>query len=294
MSGHEEAARLALRQDEPPIPVLPYALHWRAGGLKPGAHAASGSGGEGAFRGVVPLLAHADPRRIDVRSSIRDPFEAIKVRTFAPRRAITVAVMVDLSGSMGFANLKAEAAQLAAAIAASAHAAGDSFALVAADRAPRPDLYLPPSRRRGLAREVRARLEAAPCAGDSARGLAAAAEDLPRTRCLLFLVSDFLMPEPDMAVILDALFRHDVIPVVVRDSRAEGDLPRFGLLDMIDAESGRRRLVLMRPGLRDRWQARATARAKARDALFSARGMRPFHLTDRFDPDALLDHLARR
>lgn len=281
-------------EDDAPIPVLPYGLAWRPRGRRPGAHSAAGGGGDGAFRGLAPLLAQADPRRIDIRASIRDPFEAIHVRTFAPRRAATVAVMVDLSGSMGFGSLRAEAAQLAAVVAASAHAGGDAFSLIAADGAPRADLHIPPTRRRGLAREVRARLLQAECTGDSARGLAQAALRLPRARALVFVVSDFLMPHAEITELLDTLAPHEVIPVVMRDSRAEGALPRFGLLEAIDAENGRRRLVLMRPGLRTRWLEQSRARAEARDALFAAHGAVPFHLVDRFDADALLDHLAHR
>ncbi|MFG1392769.1 DUF58 domain-containing protein [Xanthobacter agilis] len=292
MSGHARA--VPPEPDERPIPVLPYGLHWRPRGHKPGAHPADGRGGDGAFQALAPLLSAPDPRRIDIRASIRDPFEAVHVRTFAPRRSITVTVMVDLSSSMGFGDLKAEVAQCAATIAAAAGATADAFSLIAADAAPRPDLFIPPTRRRGLPREIRDLLTDASCAGRSARGLVAAAENMPRGRGLVFLVSDFLMPEDDIAAVLDALFRHDVIPVVVRDSRAEGDLPRFGLLDVIDAESGRRRLVFMRPRLRARWLAQAERRRSALESVFASRGVVPFFLTDRFDADALLDHLARR
>ncbi len=276
------------------IPVLPYALRWRPRGQAPGAHPAAGRGGEGLFQGLVPLLAQADPRRIDIRASLHDPFEAIHARAFAPRRAATVAVMLDLSGSMGFGGVRSEVAQLAATVAASAHACGDAFCLLAADAAPRPELHIPPTRRRGLAGEVRARIASAACAGASGRGLAATAEHLPRGRALVFLISDFLMPEADITAVLDSLWRHQIIPVVARDSRAENALPPFGLLDLQDAETGRRRLVVMHPRLRARWQAQAAARRAALDALFAARGAAPFHLVDRFDPDALLDHLARR
>lgn len=280
--------------DGPVIPALPYALRWRPRGQRSGAHPAAGEGGDGRFHGLAPLLARPDPRRIDIRASIRDPFEAIHVRTFAPRRAITVTALVDLSGSMGFGGLSGEVARLAACLAASAVAGGDAFCLMAADDAPRPDLFIPPTRRRGLARDVLQRLSGAGRAGAGARGLRAAVEEMPRARGLVFLVSDFLMPDTDIAALLDALFRHDVIPVVVRHTATEGGLPRFGLLDLIDAETGRRRLVLMRPGLRARWRAAAEVRRAALDALFARYGHAPFPLTDRFDPDALLDFLLRR
>ncbi|MFG1478914.1 hypothetical protein V5F53_09635 [Xanthobacter sp. V4C-4] len=278
----------------PPIPVLPLALGWRPRGHKPGAHAAAGDGGDGRFHSLAPLLARPDPRRIDIRASIRDPFEAVHVRTFAPRRAVTVTALVDLSGSMGCAGLAGAVARLVATCAASAIAGGDAFSLIAADAAPRPDLFIPASRRRGLAREVLHRLTHAPRAGRGATGLLAATEQIPRARGIVVLVSDFLMPQTELRALLDALHRHDVIPVVARSAAAEGALPRFGLIDLVDAETGARRLVFMRPGLRARWQAQAQARGRALDTLFASHGLAPFSLTDRFDPDALLDFLLHR
>lgn len=274
--------------------IVPYRLRWRPRGVRPGAHPGQGDGGDGTFRALVPLVARPDPRRIDLRASLRDPFEGVHVRTFAPRRATTVAVLTDLSGSMGFDGTGAEVARLAATLAASAGATGDEFTLIGAGDSVRADAFIPASRRRGLGAQVAATLSRAEPAGKSAQGLAAAAERLPRRRCLVFLVSDFLMPQADLDLTLDALWRHDVVPVVVRDSRAEGDVPAWGLMEIADVETGGRRLAFMRPGLRARWQAAARAWLAALEASFAARGYTPFHLVDRFDPDALVAFLARR
>lgn len=274
--------------------IVPYRLRWRPRGVRPGAHPGQGDGGDGTFRALVPLVARPDPRRIDLRASLRDPFEGVHVRTFAPRRATTVAVLTDLSGSMGFDGTGAEVARLAATLAASAGATGDEFTLIGAGDSVRADAFIPASRRRGLGAQVAATLSSAEPAGKSAQGLATAAERLPRRRCLVFLVSDFLMPQADLDLTLDALWRHDVVPVVVRDSRAEGDVPAWGLMEIADVETGGRRLAFMRPGLRARWQAAARAWLAALEASFAARGYTPFHLVDRFDPDALVAFLARR
>ena len=102
------------------------------------------------------------------------------------------------------------------------------------------------------------------------------------------------MPEADLDLTLDALWRHDVVPVLVRDSRAEGDVPAWGLMEIADAETGGRRLVFMRPGLRARWQATARERIAALEARFVTRGYAPFHLVNRFDADALVAFLASR
>lgn len=275
-------------------PLLRYPLRWRPAAGRPGAHPGAGRGGQDLFRGLVPLMADADPRRIDIRASLKDPFEGIHVRAFAPRRALTVTAMVDLSASMSFGTLLDEAARLVAALAASSVASGDAFGLIAADTAFRADLFIPPTRRRGVPDEVRTLLAEAGAHGAGTGGLLEATARLPRSRSLVVLVSDFLMPDDGIVALLDALARHDVLPVVLHDSRAEGDLPRFGLMELHDAETGRRRLVVLRPALRARWQAAARARRQALDQIFLSRGLSAFHLTDRFDAHALLDFLLHR
>lgn len=270
---------------------LPYRLRWRPEGVLPGAHPGHGEGAEGEFRRHVGLLRHPDPRRIDLRASLRDPFGELHVRQFAPRRAIPVAAIVDLSGSMRFGEaLAGRVAELCAILALSAGRSGDSFALIGCDDAVRDDISLPPRRQRGLEEEVFERLVSASPRGGSA-GLPAAAGRLPTRRSLVFLVSDFLMPPERIAAVLDSLWRHDVVPVVIRDGALDDGLPAWGLTEVADLEGGTTRLVFMRPALRARWRALARERGEALAAAFAARGLRPFELADTLDTDALAQRL---
>jgi len=275
----------------PDLQPIPYRLRWRPEGVLPGAHPGHGEGAEGEFRRHVSLLRHPDPRRIDLRVSLRDPHGELHVRQFSPRRSVAVAALVDLSGSMGFGNDASRIADLCALLAVSAQRSGDSFALFGCDTQVREAASLPPSRRRGVEFEVRERLLVARPAGSGVDGLFEAAERLPARRSLVFLVSDFLMPLPQIERLLDALWRHDLIPVVVRDTGAESELPRWGLIEIADLETGARRLVLMRPGLRERWRREADERNRALDWLFARHGRRPFHLVDALDTDALARRL---
>ncbi|MFK8253001.1 DUF58 domain-containing protein [Ancylobacter terrae] len=282
------AATIARSETRQP---LPYRLRWRPEGVLPGAHPGHGEGAEGEFRRHVGLLRHPDPRRIDLRASLRDPFGELQVRQFAPRRAIPVAAIVDLSGSMRFgAAVAGRVAELCAVLALSAVRSGDSFALVGCDDAVRDDVSLPPGRRRGLEEEVFERLAAAAPRGGSA-GLEAAAERLALRRGLVFLISDFLLPPARIAAVLDSLWRHDVVPVVIRDSAFDDGLPAWGLIEVADLEDGATRLVFMRPALRARWRAQARERQGALAAAFAARGLRPFELADTLDTDALARRL---
>jgi len=275
----------------PELQPIPYRLGWRPEGVLPGAHPGHGEGAEGEFRRHVSLLRHPDPRRIDLRASLSDPFGELHVRQFSPRRAIAVAALVDLSGSMGFGEDATRIADVIAQLALSAQRSGDSFALFGCDAHVREEASLPLSRRRGVEFEVRERLLAAHPAGRSVDGLFEAADRLPARRSLVFLVSDFLMPLPQLERLLNVLWHHDVVPVVVRDSGAESELPRWGLIEIADLETGGSRLVLMRPSLRERWRREADERHRALDALFARHGRRPFHLVDQLDADALARRL---
>lgn len=277
-----------------PVPLQPlaYRLRWRPQGVLPGAHPGHGEGSEGEFRRHVSLLRQPDPRRIDLRVSLRDPFGDLHVRQFSPRRAIAVAALVDLSGSMRFgAAVTGRVADFCALIALSAVRSGDSFALFGGDAHLREEVSLPPIRRRGLEEEVRQRLIEARPGGRGTAGLVEAAARLPTRRSLVFLVSDFLMPTAEMERLLDALWRHDVVPVVVSDSTLDDRLPRWGLIELADLETGLPRLVVMRPALRDRWRQQARARREEAEELFARRGLRGFDLKDRLDDEALARRL---
>lgn len=283
----------AMTGGEVPGGGLPYRLRFRPHNGHPGAHRGRGDWTEGEFRRHVPLLSQFDPRRIDLLTSLRDPFGGLHVRAFAPRRAVPVIVLADLSASMGFGDPRlrlARLAEFAGLIAASAIRGGDSFGLLGADAEVRDDLFVPPTRRRGLAEDVFTRLAAIHPRGNS-RGLVDCARLLPRQKSLVFLVSDFLMPLADVAEILDSLWRHEVVPIVLRDKVAEGDLPAFGLVALRDLETGRERLVLVRPSLRDAWRRSARDRLVRLERVFAERGRRAFHLVDRLDVEAFAEFL---
>lgn len=284
----------AIRRAGPPRADLPYRLFGRARGVAPGSHRAVGAGANGAFLRHASILEIPDARRIDMRASLLDPLGGIKVRRFENRARIDVYVLLDLSGSMAFGRGGRADDPVAELVSAVAHAAvrgQDRFALIAAGPNAREDLAIRPTRRRGVADEVWARLVDEVGEGRGVASLIEAADELPQRRALVFVVSDFLMPEEELSELMGRLWRHDVAPVVVRSSAVESRLPRFGLVETRDLETGRRRMVLMRKSLRERWIAEARARRAALDAVFRRYGRPAFDLVDRFEPDAFADYL---
>ena len=277
---------------------LSYALRWRVRGLQPGAHRAAGASSAGVFRQVVPFDRSPDARRLDLRRSLRDPFGQWFVREYEPRANVTVTVLVDVSGSMAYGPLPgttdklALAARLCAALASAARAIGDPFGLYACGVDIAPSSF-PPRRNGPRAETIAASLRATPPRGDSARGLIDAAALLAGKRKLVFLLSDFAFPLDEAARILDALWPHDVVPVVLDDDALD-HMPRWGLADVADLETGRRRLLVLRPSLLARWREAAQTRAAALARLCADRGYRPFRVPGALDVDAFGSYLAGR
>lgn len=252
-------------------------------GARVGAHESRVVGAFGAFRDEVPFLTHPDARRIDVRASLRDPFETIWVRRFHQRAAIDVVCLVDLTGSLAYKG-RARKHDLVTAfcgtLARSATRIGDRFALYGCDENIRDDCIIAPSRRRGIEAEVTATLRRAACRGASAEGLVAAAERLVGARKMVFVVSDFLLPGALLRRLFETLARHDVVPIRVADSTEDEALPRFGLMEVADLETGRSRVVLMRAVLRRRWREEARAREAELHRLALAYGRAPITIRD--------------
>jgi hypothetical protein len=272
---------------------LDYAVRWRTGDQHPGKHAARHAGTGGNFRGIKPFWQLPDARHIDVRRSLTDPFETVMVRQMESRGSLALVIAADLSASMpaatGGSHLAA-VSTLAQAAARSALRAGDTFGFIGFDTTVRGDFFLAPTRARGAAADIAQRLVAASAPGRGAAAMSELAWHLPERRCLLLLLSDFLIPLPLVETALARLARHDVAPIVLHDSTA-ASLPRAGLVRLRDAETGATRLLLMRPRLQQKWQrARAEWRA-ALDRIF-ARHCRPaFHADGLLDIAALGAHL---
>jgi uncharacterized protein (DUF58 family) len=265
-----------------------YKVSWRASGHHPGHHPSRQQGGGLHFQHHVPLADAPDPRRFDVRASLRDPFERIQVRVYRQTSAIPVWVVADLSASMAYTGACAKSAVIADLVAGLGYSAwrtGDRFGFVGCDERVLDDLLLPATMNRAAAAELAARLRDFVPGGSSAAGLAAAAEVLGARRSLVFLVSDFHLPLELLDRVLLTLAFHDVVPVVLWDRREYAELPRFGLARVHDAESGASRLLFMRPSLRHRIAAAYAARRERLAAVFRRHGRLPLYLERGFEAD---------
>lgn len=266
-------------------------------GQFPGHHRSRHGDSGQEFRGHVPLAQAGDARRLDLLASLRDPLGQWLVRLASEPKAIPVYAVADLSASMGYVGAHRRMDVLAdfvESLAWSAWRTGDPFGFVGCDERVRPDWIQPPVRSRGAGTQLAARLRRFEPSGHSADGLADAHRLLRRQRALVFLLSDFHLPIASLDRVLDSLATHDVVPVLLWDA-AEFEPPSAGtgLASLLDAETGRRRLLWLRPALAARWRARIEARQDALDTLFRRHRLRPLRLRDGFDADAVTAHFHR-
>lgn len=282
-----------MNQPSHDVVYLDYALRGRSGEIRAGRHRARGTGSDGEFRALRPFWQFPDTRHIDVRRSVADPFGDVLVRQTHARCSATIIIMADLSRSMqttrGAGSMRM-VARLASAAARSALKAGDSFGFLGFSEGLHDEFCLAPSRSWGPVAELLERLEVLQPAGRSAAGILDLVSKLPDRRSLIVLVSDFLMPVQLLEQALEMFAGHDVAPVVLHNRR-EQDLPLSGIVRLQDSETGRRRLLLMRPSLRRRWHE---ARGKWRMSLDSCflRHCRPgFHVEAELDLAQLGEHL---
>ena len=140
-----------------------YRIDGRAGGRRPGAHAGRTGGAGNEFLAHARLFDHPDPRRLDLRASLRASPSEWLVRTYRQRAAVTLLAVVDVSASMarGVPRKLDVAADFVASLGDSAYRTGDSAGLLAFDGAVRDDLFWPPRHSRVIGQAMAAQLRTA-------------------------------------------------------------------------------------------------------------------------------------
>jgi uncharacterized protein (DUF58 family) len=212
------------------------------------------------FETVRPYEVGDDVRAIDWNVTARygQPF----VKIFREERELTVLLVADLSGSQEFGThgqFKRElVAEIGATIAFSAIKNNDKAGLACfTDRV---EKFVPPRKGSGhVLRVIRELLAFEP--RHRGTDVAAALDHvnrMMRRRAVMFVISDFQDAGYERALRI-ARRRHDVILVRVGDRR-ERELPKTGLLELVDNETGRR--VVVDAGSA-RWRRACALRAAA-------------------------------
>ena len=237
------------------------------------------------------LYDRPDPRRLDLRASLREVRGDWLVRVNRQRVSVPVYVIADVSASMNFGFPKSKLHVVADFVTALGHSAfrvGDALGMLAFDTHERSDLFVPALLSRGVGEMMSSMLTGYEgTAGSSSDGLQEAAMHVAGRNGLIFIASDFHWPLDRLGDVLDLLAHSYVVPLVVWDP-AETQPPRQdGLMPLRDVESGSRSTVWLRPGMRARWQDAVERRRAEINGLFAACGIRPFYVGGEFDSEAL-------
>ncbi len=278
---------------EQPIKEFSYHIAWRSHSRRPGRHKSNQRGMGMEFRGHTTLLAYPDPRRIDIRQTIRDPLEQIHVRLFNQKSITPVFVLCDLSGSMQYGVKQKKmtvAADIAQSVAQSVTRNRDLVGFIGFDDTVREDWLCTLSARPHSTMEMAENLRTYQAGEVGSRGIIDTVRLLPRERSLIFMVSDFHMPISDLEESLVLMQRHHIVPVVLWDTSEYADLPEFGITNVTDPETGAKRTLFLRKSYREQILQSFAERRDLIKQLFSRYDMEPFFVENQFDADLLTDY----
>lgn len=184
-----------------------------------------------------------DVRAIDWNVTARTGVPYIK--RYVEERELTVMILVDISGSVHFGTLdtfKREAiAEVAAVFALTAMANNDKVGLMLFDKVSQK--YIPPSKGRGHVLRLIQEILNIPSTGNMTdiSGVLDTFNKIQKKKAVVFLISDFFDINFDKSLRRTSR-RHDLIAISVRD-RIEASLLPLGLVELEDAETGKRILI---------------------------------------------------
>ncbi len=248
------------------------------------------------FEEVCHYQLGDDVRLIDWNVSARfgQPF----IKKYREERELTVMLVVDASRSGMFGSVNQfkldVAAELCAVLAFSAIASNDKVGLILfTDQV---EQYVPAKKgTRHVLRIIRELLYYEPKGrGTDISEALNFLNRVTRRKSVCFLVSDFFAPDYEGALRI-ARRRHDLVPIAISDPR-EWALPNVGLVELQDAESGRRVLVDTAPKhVRRRFEANMAWVREQRTAMFRKMDTEFIDVrTDRPYIDALVKFFHKR
>ncbi len=233
-------------------------------GHVPGAHNGTSLGTGDRFAGFADLFDYPDPRRLDIRASMRGNMGEASVnagqrwlvRRYQQRSSVTLWLLSDLSQSVTMASPNNERlARLAHLIAHSAMGIGDKFAMAGFDSQWRQDVSVMPTRQKSMSMIAADMIrQAGPAKTPGVDGILHAANMITNSHALVFIASDFFCDLELLDKTLRKLAHYTVVPIVWKHQDVDIFPSHAGWTEVQDAETGQRRSVWMRPSMKKRWQ----------------------------------------
>jgi len=263
----------------------------------PGAHAGKVVGNGLLFKHHKPLIAAPDPRHIDLRASLLNPFSQYQVKSFQQQSRLDVFLLADLSVSMGYQGHYHKQQALVdclLSVAKSAHATGDRFGFVGCGQMLDSQFLIAPANlQQGRVNEMAKRIQETTFTGQ-ADSLLQAADYLPNSSALVFLLSDFYMPIKMIQQLMQRLNKHTVIPLVLWDQKESSALPRWGVVKFSDLEQGKTRTLWMRPSLKNKIQSAFKQRKQQLQHCFRRFGYEPLFMHQGYCAESISQYFLQR
>ncbi len=273
-----------------------YQVPWRSASVHTGEHLGLQRGPGDEFSKHVSLVDYPDARRLDLRQTLRDPYEQVQLRVFKQEASTPLYALCDLSSSMQFQGQVSKLHTLqavVASIACSAHENSDLFGMVCYDQTVIPHLSQAPGHHAHQSFANITQLADFRNVHKDSSGIIEATGWLGQQKGLVFWISDFHLPLSLIEQGLNSLSIHQVIPVVLWDPQEYLRLPRFGFGNLQDPETGRQKTLFFRQALRDQFAAQFAQRKQALDQLFARFEMRPLYVAGAFEASLVSDYFEQ-
>lgn len=267
-----------------------YRTPWKSNSTHFGDHRGTERGLGFEYRGNVPLIDYPDARRMDLRQTVRDPYEQVQVKLFNQDNTTPVFAVCDLSSSMQYGGRQRKldkAMEIAASVAYSAYQSSDVFSLISYNEHVIEDLTLPLSHHVHNAFEVIAQFADYRKMRVGAKGILEVPQYLSQNKGLVFWISDFHMPLTLIEQAFNMMSKHQIVPVVLWDEQEYKKLPRFGFGNMLDPETGHSRTIFFREAVRAQFEAAFAARKQALEHLFLSFESPSIHIDGAFTAAAM-------
>lgn len=267
-----------------------YQVPWKSSSIHFGEHRGTQRGLGDEFKGNMSLIDYPDARRMDLRQTLRDPYEQVQVKLFNQDNTTPIFAVCDVSSSMQFKGQRRKldlAKEIAASIAYSAFETSDVFSVIAYHQQVIETLTLSLSHHVHQAFEVIDQLGQYQEMRVGAEGILEVPQYLSQHRGLVFWISDFHMPLSLIEQAFNAMSAHQVIPVVLWDEYEHTKLPKFGFGNMIDPETGMNRTIFFRQSVRAQFEEAFAARKQRLETLFTRFDSQAIYIHDQYDPDVM-------
>ena len=270
--------------------IFTYQVPWKSNSIHFGGHKGLQRGLGFEYRGNVPLIDYPDARRMDLRQTLRDPYEQVQIRLFNQDNTTPIFAVCDLSSSMQYRGRMRkldQAKEIAASIAYSVSETGDVFSFIAYNNHVIEELTLPLSHHLHHSFEIIDRLSDYEKMRVSSDGISDVPQYLSQNKAMVFWISDFHMPIALIEQALNAMSAHQIIPVVLWDEHEYTKLPKFGFGNMIDPETGASRTIFFRDAVRLQFEDAFAQRKLALETLFSNFDIQAIYINKQFDPETM-------